>query len=50
MSNFTGNSANSGGVISADFNTSLTFIGTAGFSNNSANHNGGAIYQKLELY
>ena len=35
-------------VISADFNTSLAFIGTTGFSNNSANHNGGAIYAETE--
>ena len=46
--NFTGNSAYSGGVISADFNTSLTFIGTTGFSNNSATHNGGAIHAETK--
>ena len=37
-----------GGVISTHFNTSLTFLGTAGFSNNSANDDGGAIYAEAE--
>ena len=48
--NFISNSAiyDAGGVISTDFNTSLTFIGTTGFSNNSANRDGGAIYAETK--
>ena len=47
--NFTSNSANyHGGVISAKFNTSLTFIGTTGFSNNLANDDAGAIYAEAK--
>ena len=47
--NFVNNSALQGGAVCAETNTSLTFIGTSVFSDNSADWTGGAIYMEINI-